>query len=240
MSDVAEEKRESGVVLGGDANASKPDAAVQRYVSQRVAKLQGMLLSDAGHSAAARTLAELRRAVSSAPGADPSIWVIEFEEMPTCLRGTLNEPSAGEWAVHGALTLFAVHQQSQRTSMHQVGAPYSLGASVRAFVKRRVEKKDSAYADTEDGRLPTRFAALVTAVSMGERMHYLRQIVQLLRGESIPLDYGRLARDLYDLQNPYRADAVRLAWGRAYTRSPQPEQGKDADGVTSQAPERIA
>lgn len=232
MSDVAEEKQESVVALAGGTDMPKPDAAVQQYVSRRVARLQGMLLSDAGHSAAARVLAELRRAISSAPGADPSVWVVEFEEMPECLQGVSSEPSAGEWAVHGALTLYAVHQQSQRVGMYQVGAPYSLGASIRMLVARRAD----AYSGIEDGQLPTRFAALVTAASMEERMHYLRQIVQLLRTESIPLDYGRLARDLYNLQNPYRADAVRLAWGRAYTRPPQ----RAHDDASPQPTEHIA
>ena len=49
-------------------------------------------------------------------------------------------------------------------------------------------------------------------------MHYARQLVQQLRAASIPLDYGLLAQQLYDLQNPYRADAVRLSWGRAFAR----------------------
>lgn len=228
MSDVTEAKQESGIATAGGADAPRPDAAVQQYVSHRVAKLQGMLLSDAGRSAGARILAELRRAISSAPGANPSVWVVEFEEMPACLRGVRIEPSSGEWAVHGALTLYAVHQQSQRVGMHQVGAPYSLGASIRTLVARRSD----AHEDIIDGQLPTRFAALVTAASMEERMHYLRQIVQLLRTESIPLDYGRLARDLYNLQNPYRADSVRLAWGRAYARSPQQANGDAAPQAT--------
>ena len=64
--------------------------------------------------------------------------------------------------------------------------------------------------------MPRRFRAFITAESMEETLHYARQIVQQLRGAAISLDYAKFATQLYDLQNPYRANKIRLAWGREY------------------------
>lgn len=189
-----------------------PREAVYRHVSGRVLHLQDSYLS--GYSTGTRQLAELRRAATQAPGAYAPTWELEFEGMPESLRGRGPRPSDGEWAAHVALTLYAVHQQSQEAGMHQPGADHGLGSAIRRLVLVNPER----YANLELGEPPRRFAALVSAQSMGEVAHYLRQIVQLLRASAIPLDYGRLAQDVLDLQNPYRADGVRLAWGRDFAR----------------------
>ncbi len=191
---------------------------LRSYVSRRVSAIQSDYLSEGRKPTGARKLAVLRRAVGKDPGVIPETWSLEFDEMPDCLMGRGQGPSAGELAVHGALTLYAVHQQSQTEKMHVSGKEHSLGAAVRSLV----EKAPAKYGSLESGELPRRFAAMVTAQSMPETIHYVRQIVQQLRSASIPLDYGLLAQQLYDLQNPYRADAVRLSWGRDYARSRQP------------------
>ena len=188
---------------------------VRSFVAARVNKLQGLYFADAGRNAAAGQLAQLRRAASKAPGEDPNTWQLEFEELPETLRGKGLAASQGEWAVHIALTLYAVHMQSQKTGMHAAGVEHDIGTAVRAYVWQ-----SGASNNMEDGRLPRRFASMVTADSIEEVAHYARQIVQLLRGYAIPLDYGRFARQLYDFQNPYRRDGVRLEWGRAYSRKP--------------------
>lgn len=104
--------------------------------------------------------------------------------------------------------------------MHVPGREHSLGAAVRSLV----EKDSGKYARLEPGELPRRFAAMVTAQSMSETAHYARQLIQQLRSASIPLDYGLLAQQFYDLQNPYRADGVRLSWGRDYAQYRQREK----------------
>lgn len=188
-----------------------------RYVCGRVQHLQSAYLSDTASSGGARQLAELRRAATQMPGAYAPVWQLEFESMPDSLVGrNVREtvPTSGEWAVHLALTLYAVHQQSQTVGMHQQGGDYTLGSAVRRLVSLNPER----YSNLRQGEPPRRFAALVSAASMAEIAHYLRQTVQLLRASSLPLDYGRLACDVFDLQNPYRADGVRLAWGRDFTR----------------------
>lgn len=187
------------------------------FVSSRVQRMQSAYLSG-NASTGARQLAVLRRAAMQAPGAYAPAWPLEFEGLPESLAGREARnpvPSQGEWAVHLALTLYASHQQSQRVAMHVQGADHRIGAAVRVLVRANPDK----YGNLEAGELPRRFAALVSAQSIEEIGHYLRQIVGLLRGSSIPLDYGRLAQDVFDLQNPYRADGVRLTWGRDYAKS---------------------
>jgi CRISPR system Cascade subunit CasB len=202
-----------------DSTAARASADVMRFVRERVGKLQSMVLSERYHAAGARDLAVLRRAVTTVPGAAPEVWGIEFEGMPDSLAGVRRDPSAGEWAVHAALTLYAVHQQSQQVGMHCIGEAYGLGASVRQMVWKEKDR----YKNLEEGQLPRRFAAMVTSETMEEMLHYARQIVQLLRSSGIPLDYGLLARDLFEIQNPYRSDFVRLTWGRGYTHPPMIE-----------------
>lgn len=204
--------------------AKNPREQLRAYASRRVSAIQSDYLSEGRKPKGARKLAVLRRAVGKDPGVIPETWSLEFDEIPNCLMGQRQDPSTGELAVHGALTLYAVHQQSQTKKMHVSGKEHSLGVAVRSLV----EKEAAKHGSLEPGELPRRFAAMVTAQSITETIHYARQIVQQLRSASIPLDYGLLAQQLYDLQNPYRADAVRLSWGRDYARSQQPVSDESA------------
>ncbi len=201
--------------MESQANVTKkPRELLRTYVSRCVAVLQSEYLSEGRRSTGARKLAVLRRAVAKEPGTVPETWGLEFDGMPDCLVGRGQAPSVGELAVHGALTLYAVHQQSQIEAMHMPGRKHSLGSAVRMLTI-----KDSAkYDNLEPGELPRRFAAMVTAQSISETTYYARQLVKQLRSASIPLDYGLLAQQFYDLQNPYRADGVRLSWGRDYAQ----------------------
>lgn len=192
-----------------------PRKELELYVARRIQALQGAFLATDRNADAARKLAVLRRSVSKAPGATPEVWMLEFDGMPDSLRGRGDEPSSSEWAVHAAISLYAVHQQSQDAPMHKSGFEHSLGAATRSFVNQ----SDSKRSNLENGELPRRFAALVTADSLAEVLHYARQLVQQLRSASIPLDYACLAGDFMDLQNPNKADAVRLAWGRGYAQN---------------------
>ena len=184
-----------------ERSLQNPRHAVRAFVAGRIHGIQEEYLSSTRRSVGARKLAALRHAAAKEPGSTPDIWGLEFEGMPDQLVGRFDRPSAGEYAVHGALTLYAIHQQSQSAEMCVLGWEHNLGAAIKRMI----------------GRDPT-FAALVTAESFSETMHYARQLVQQLRAASIPLDYGLLAQQLYDLQNPYYADAVRLSWGRAFAR----------------------
>jgi CRISPR system Cascade subunit CasB len=80
--------------------------------------------------------------------------------MPDGLVGKGEEPSPGEWAAHAALTLYAIHQQSQTIPMHQRGREHGLGQAIRQLVQRNSDR----YASLEQ-RASKEVCALVTAES---------------------------------------------------------------------------
>ena len=154
-------------------------------------------------------LAELRRGAGYRPGELPALWGVLLTDMPEQLQGS-EGPSAAEWAIYMALTLFALHQQGSNRAeglMDQQGR--TLGSAVRQLAEKTANGQDW----TESSVL-RRFNALATADSMPEVSHHLRGMIQLLRREKIPLDYPQLAVDLYQLQSADHAPDVRLRWGR--------------------------
>ena len=189
---------------------------VYKHVLGVISQLQNMYLSGEGQNHAARQLAELRRAVGKEPGSNPNIWRLEFENMPTAIQGKGSNASEGERAIHIALTLYAVHQQSRQTGMHCQGRgdKYDFGAAIRRLVACQRNGEN-----LKEGELPRRFAAMITSDSIEELAHYARQLVGMLRAESIPFDYARFAGQLFDYQYSFLRDSVRLQWGRAYARS---------------------
>lgn len=183
------------------------------FVHARISSIQGDYLSVNSKSRGARKLAALRHAAMMPIGANADAWPLEFEGLPQSLVGKGPEPSAGERAVHGALTLYAFHQQGQSTPMHVRGGSHGFGNAVRQLTLKEKER----FSNLEAGEMPRRFRAFITAESLDETLHYSRQLVQQLRSAAIPVDYVKFAVQLYNLQNPYTADAVRLAWGRGYS-----------------------
>jgi len=206
-------------------------AALTGYVGAKVLRLQGGYL-DRGrgdHSTAAGALARLRRAVATEPGTEPGIWDLLFEGFPQELVGRGEEPSRAERSAHAALTLYAVHQQSQKSGMHVVGR--SLGTAC-GLLARNLAAGREVGADPGAVR---RFQALGTSTSFSETLYHARGLVMQLRGAQIAVDYGRLAADLYRLQHPARSDTVRLQWGRDFY-SIGPETSTDtAAGGTSES-----
>ncbi len=173
------------------------------FVKRKIHRLTG-----SGNEAAVRaSLARLRRGIGKEPGSLPDLWEETLSGMPEPLAGAGAQPSYGEWAIHIALTLFALHQQGKdlkRKTMHQDGQ--RLGMAVR----RLIQSPD------EETRVKRRFDLVVTADSPEEISHHLRGVVQLLKASDIPLDYAALTRDLYLMQFPEARDGVRLGWGRDF------------------------
>lgn len=158
------------------------------------------------------TLARLRRAVSEAPGSDPDIWSETLGDLPEELLSANGIATPAEWAVHTAMTLFAVHQQGsdiQSDCMHR--EKFTLGRSIKMLADRKGE----GGADS----IKRRFNTTVTSESIEEFAHHLRSMIQLLKSESIPLDYEQLTRELVLFQNPDNRDSLRLRWGQDFYRS---------------------
>lgn len=174
-------------------------------VDKRVRNLQGRYRENLSDGVS--DLAALRRASTAAPGSDPRVWELTVAGLDVP-AGTPDEPTDDERAAHAALTLYAIHQQSQTASMHRAG--HGLGRSVRALV---LPDKSNEKA------VRRRFESLGTASTFAELMDHARGLVRQLRSAAVPLDYGRLADDLAALQDPSAAAGVRLRWGREYHRT---------------------
>lgn len=171
-------------------------------VQRRAAALQ----AGRHRSAVVATLARLRTNTGKEPGTDPAIWSQTVDGVPGTPWG--DGPTPQEWAVHTAMTLFATHQQSRDAGMHRPGV--GLGLAVA-----RLERKQGGGADDERvSSLRRRFDAAVTAATPDELAHHLRGLVTQLRGGDEGLDYGLLADDLVQFQQPGKAGDVRRRWAR--------------------------
>jgi CRISPR system Cascade subunit CasB len=189
---------------------------VERFTEQRVRVLLNGYRGN--HAEAVAELAKLRRGVGKRVSDDVELIRIaltgpdiELIEMTPWLG---DDPTPEERAVFAAVTLYALHQQSRRdASMHHRG--YSLGRSARLLA--RAVDRDSVR---------QRFTALGTATTWDETVHHARGLIQQLRQHTIPLDYGRFARDLFDL-HVGQGDRVRMSWGRDFYRLRHPEDDQD-------------
>ena len=199
-----------------------------RLVDRRIGGPRGLQtrLDDNKSRRARGELAALRRGVSRSPGELPEIWELTRVEVPD---GAGDAPTWEEIAVHTAMTLYAVHQQSRTEPMFSPGV--GLGSAARRLIGPPDEENPSARA---------RFNALVTSTTVAELRHHLRGFVSLLRARGIALDHAMLADDVLRFQQPGGAKQVRLTWARQYYSLPaesQPADGtvpaSDTDSTTA-------
>lgn len=160
-----------------------------------------------GDPATRAALAKMRRGIGKAPGSMPEIWEYTLSDLPESLLSRDGKPSQGEWAVHIALTLFAMHQQGLNTVNECMHRPtFGLGKSVAALV----------HSEDDLSRIKRRFDRAATADTMEEFSNHLRNLIQLMRAEKQPLDYAALAKDLFFYQSSALQDRVRLRWGEDF------------------------
>jgi len=185
------------------------------------------LLTNPSDSAARASLARLRRGIGHVPGEVPEIWGEYLLDLPEDLLGH-GVPSAAEWAIYIALTTFALHQQGQdrksspmhRGSDEEKKSGISLGAAARKLMENEDDRE----------RIARRFYPVATATNMQALSYHLRGLVTLLRSKDIPLDYVRLASDLYYFQNQETVDRVRLRWGEDFCRPVYEKQENNEKG----------
>ncbi|PRX95415.1 type I-E CRISPR-associated protein Cse2/CasB [Allonocardiopsis opalescens] len=188
----------------------QPYGAVAAFVHERVTALQRDYLRDRPGAVAA--LARLRRGAGRTLAEVPDLWGLAggpelYDVRPPSHDSARAEAAQEqvETAAHIALTLFAVHQQSRRDAgMHRPGR--GLGGAVRRLMP----------GNDIDEPLRKRFVQAGSATTTATLAYRLREIVVLLRGESIPLDYGLLAGQLHTFQQPGGINRVRLAWARDF------------------------
>lgn len=203
--------------------------AVERHTRGVVERLQTGFLRDRPDARA--QLARLRNALEAPLSARPEVFATVFTKLPEDLEGRGEEPNEAELAIHTAVCLYAIHQQSRSEQPMHVQSDgnrrRSLGYGVSMLGK-------IAVGEEQDKPIVRRFNAIITADGFAEIRHHLRGIVQLLRsgrdGKPVPLDYALLAADLYELQFPARRDGVRLRWSRdalRVRREQEQETGTD-------------
>ena len=185
---------------------------------KRVQRLIGM--ADVSRQRAA--LALLRHGVGRKPGDDPALWNILFEDLPEETLSRTGEATREEWAIHTALTLFALHQQGRDPMREPMNTENrSLGRAAAMLVAGQGE-------DSRE-RIARRFNQAATSSDIEELAHYLREMILLLRREGIGLDYPMLAADLYQYQSFDLAPRVRLRWGQDFYRRPKAENDDNDD-----------
>ena len=180
---------------------------VTAYVAKRLEQWENAR----GEHSVRADLANLRRGTNKRPGELPELWGLLFRDLPEELRSKTGEPTWAEWAIGGALTLYALHRQGATRPMHKKGE--RLGLAVGRLAKGGDDRLKAVQ---------RRFNAFATARAMPERMHHLRGLICQLRSEDIPLDYVALAGDLYDCQTPDGAAKARLRWGQDLYRTALP------------------
>jgi len=179
---------------------------IENYVDSRIKTM--ISLEETGKGK--KMYADLRRGVGKHPGENPELWGTIFLDLPDELCGNSIEPQREEWACYIALTLYAVHQQGhdvKKSPMHS--AAYNLGSAL----KKLVETLNDSSAEK---RVLQKLKILSSAKSISELSYYLRSIIKMLSSKGIPLDYAKLAGDIYLLQFPEQAANIRLNWGRNF------------------------
>lgn len=163
-------------------------------------------------SQATAVLARLRHNISKPVGLDPTILAWTIADLPRASRTPTDrngdQPTDEELAAHTAMTLFALHQQSNHEdSAHRLGI--SLGRACAFLRMRTVNVKG----------VERRFAAIQTSDDWNETVRHARGLIQLLKAAHQPFDYARFAEDLVTLRDPDQANGVRLRWGRDFVRA---------------------
>ena len=186
---------------------------VQDAADTHIRALQSGYLRD--HPDAVASLARIRRGVGKPVHAVPDLWGLTGTELLYSEIDERRRPEdflRAENAVHIAVTLWALHQQSRRdVPMHVTRGPH-LGRAVRDLMPQ----------EQFDEPIRRRFVRVGTASSLDVLTQRLRDIVLLLRQEARPMDYGVLATQLYRWQQPGGRGAVHREWGRNFHARAQP------------------
>jgi len=200
-----------------------PDDPLESFVHTQCTALWHGYQADRAKAVA--DLAELRRTVPVNGTLHQVSWELFARKpgLPEQRFDAGDTPTRTELAAAAALALFALHQQSRRTTpMHRRGPKHSLGAAAHQ-VQRRVGSEG----------IERRMQALLRSQSIGPILEQLRALVSILRDHEIPLDYARLARDLRAAQTPNGLRGVRVRWSRDFYR-PGAEPADDTDTTSGE------
>lgn len=222
--------------LGGKNEPSVREL-VERATHTYIAQLQFRYFKD--DPAAVAEMAQLRRGAGRRAHEIPELWGIDalekLAELITKGKTDSGHREDAEEAVFLASTLWALHQQSRPGQDSHVRGK-DLGGAVRALI--RLKKAEAT--DEEDSTLRKRLVRVGTAESFQSVAVRLREIVMLLRTvpEPPPLDYARLAGQLYRWQDRSARAGVQREWGREFhlaASAPRTGKGKTPDAEKGDA-----
>ncbi|MEU9891034.1 type I-E CRISPR-associated protein Cse2/CasB [Sphaerisporangium sp. NPDC051011] len=194
---------------------SSPAASDRRPTTDVIGEITGAYITELQRGylqdrpAAVAALAQLRRGAGKVPEDVPELWGVtgtenlfaEDVELPGHAK------DKAEAAHFLAVTLYALHQQSRPDKgMHRRHRDAELGAAVRQLMPN----------GDIDEAIRRRFVRVGTATTRDALASRLREMISLLRGKSIPLDYALLAGQLYQAQLPDGMRKVRQSWGRSF------------------------
>ncbi|MFE1775526.1 type I-E CRISPR-associated protein Cse2/CasB [Streptomyces sp. NPDC059008] len=207
------------------ASPSPAQTRVSQVAAEIILPLQRGYLTD--QPSAVATLARLRHGAGKELQQVPDLWGLTdssplYQEPADGGRPLRErELTCAEDALHIAVTLWTLHQQSRSSAMHQPDTkdkPTGLGAAVRQLMPP----------DEAGEPVRKRFVRIGTAPTLRELADRLRGLVVLLRSEDIAVDYALLAGQLYAWQQPGGRDTVRRAWGRSF-QAYRPRGASDTD-----------
>ena len=159
--------------------------------------------------------AQLRSALGKETGSIPAIWDLTLDDESQFLGNT---PTRGEKAVHGALTLWARHQGSNKRQMHDASEhPRRFASAIRVVA----EKQARGGKRVEETPIYRSFSAAIQAPTYEGLLVRLRSLVSQLEAAEVPCDYGYLASDLFYWQDPSCRTSVVRNWGRQFARTTQ-------------------
>lgn len=176
--------------------------SLSKYVMGKIIPLQNGYFGNGPAASTARgDLAQLRRFSASDGNAWMTVGDLLFEGWPEDELGPLTKEKKlterTSNAVRATLSLYAIHQQSKESPMCLVRekgeGDWSAGSFGRAC---RLIEPDLEVAKGVQRRL----ARIEATEDFDGALVNVRALIQLLKAKSIPLDYGRLAQDLYLIQ----------------------------------------
>lgn len=183
-------------------------AEIENYVGKKLYSIQAQADTSGGKA----MFANLRRGVGREPGELPQLLGILLQDMPEAFWSRDGVATREEWVCYTVLTLYALHQQGNDTKSQQMHTEEDISLGKALYQLERAYGQDP----NAEQRMVQKLRTLATAVNGKELSYHLRGIVQLLKSNGIPINYKKLAGDLYEMQFPDGKRRVCLRWGQDF------------------------
>lgn len=205
-------------------------SAIARFVSRKIRELDRIDGDGEGGARARADLAVLRRGLGKSPADIPAVWAVTLADAPDEISPTATgaappRPTRAEWAVHIALSFYALHRQGKSECMSAGAAPAADDSPSEAGYRRGPTFGAALGAlrrdPNKEAGIVRRFNAVATADDLQEFSRHALGVVQMLRAAERPLkfDYPAFAVDMFWYQFPDHRAKITLKWGRDFWRA---------------------